>query len=30
MTAEDVVGLVIAVAVFAYLIYALLAAERMG
>jgi K+-transporting ATPase KdpF subunit len=30
VTGEDVVGLVIAVAVFAYLIYALLAAERMG
>jgi hypothetical protein len=30
VTGEDVVGLVIAVAVFADLIYALLAAERMG
>jgi K+-transporting ATPase KdpF subunit len=30
VTAEDVVGLVIALAVLAYLVYALLAAERMG
>jgi K+-transporting ATPase KdpF subunit len=30
VTAEDVVGLVIAVAVLVYLVYALLAAERMG
>jgi K+-transporting ATPase KdpF subunit len=30
VTAEDVVSLVIAVAVLVYLVYALLAAERMG